>query len=124
MLLRRLETPELAERWTKERRRLPTLTAIGVWLWFGLVILIILFAITFWRWLYVAIPLCGTASMVCLIWSCRIEREVYRRLARVPPELHDRAYLLYRRDTYPWQCAAIECHECLLPGDCPLCGAT
>ena len=56
--------------------------------------------------------------------SLRIEREVLRRLASVPEDLQRRAMRFYGKDEYPWECAAIECFEAHLPGDCPLCGAT
>jgi len=43
------------------------------------------------------------------------------RVWAVPMELRDRAIALYGpEDDYV---TAVECHECHLPGDCPLCGA-
>lgn len=64
---------------------------------------------------YLGIPRPTRAMMV---WD-----EVHRRLSSVPPKTIRNALRCFGEDGYPWECAAIECHESHMCGDCPLCGA-
>ncbi len=56
----------------------------------------------------------------------RFQKEMMRRLGLVPKRLVEDALRRYGPGTsgeYPYWASAIECDECHLPGDCPLCGA-
>jgi hypothetical protein len=56
----------------------------------------------------------------CTVPYLRLSDEVHRRLRDVPWKIQRDAIRLYT----DWMQAAIECNECHIPGDCPLCGAS
>jgi hypothetical protein len=66
-------------------------------------------------------------GLIVVFWIERIVMRNYwilydewcRRLSEVPTWKIENARLLYD----DWSCAAIECEEAHIPGDCPLCGA-
>ena len=133
MKLRTMETPMLAEMYAAQRHsRWRRKWSFRIWT--------MLFALTFasvflqvggiawhisWlKWSWSATIVFGVATTIWHWWYFRISNEVARRANDVPKWLLTRACRYYYRDDYPWECAAIECHEGHLPGDCPLCGAT
>lgn len=74
-----------------------------------------------------AVPWCvGMTTMIyTLIFHFRerrLRKELLRRADEVPMSLRRGAYQLYGYGI-DGNMAAIECNECHLPGDCPLCGA-
>ena len=134
--LRRTETPLLALEWNDVQprmgraRKLRFATVLVGWGGADLLYMIGALGLLYigrgpWLGLMIAAPL-----WLLIVWGTtyparhplRVYRETGRRLVGVPSHIRIRARQ-FDLPSYRWMFAAIECYECHMPGDCPLCGA-
>ncbi|MBE3119065.1 MAG: hypothetical protein IMZ50_09955 [Candidatus Atribacteria bacterium] len=118
--LARMETPILFELLESSRR------TWRLWSQFILIATLAMTAACLFSWAigvavaWLVVVACLVPMLYYLYRNGYYRREARQRWEAVPWQIQWRALRIYDTD---WMQAAIECHECHLPGDCPICGA-